>query len=199
VFAEDAVARWVALWALGGCNLALNAVRERASGDTGDVELATDVIMSEVMAGSDGVKFVELYNGTGERQRLEGYELWRYANGHVEKDEAIPLDEYAIKIDGTFVISGDGTKFLEEFKVDSDLAEPANLLGDGDDVYALMHNGDVVDIYGVIGERPPEDTDWNYALKSARRLPNVVSGGPDFDSTEWEFYLWQDASPGDRL
>ena len=63
--------RWVPVVALGGCNLALNAVKPSVL-DTGadstptDPE-ATDLILSEIVEGPGDRKFVEIYNGTGKR------------------------------------------------------------------------------------------------------------------------------------
>lgn len=200
--------RWVAVWALSGCNLATNAVRPSTdrfpadSGTTTGSAVADDVFISEIVDGEDEVKFVELFNPTDEDIDLTSYEIRRYSNGQdFPTEPSLEFDGVIALAGKPFVISGLFAPFDVTYDVDADVVSPETIQGNGNDayelVYALGGAVEVIDVYGVIGE-DGAGTDWDYDRKSARRLPDVISGRVVFDVDEWEITRWGTATPGER-
>lgn len=153
---------------------------------------AQQVILTGLMDGTINFspRAVEIYvDGT---VNLSGYELARYANG-----QSTPTDVTALS--GTYtdefvyIIKDDNdADFTATFGTSGDFSNRilgANLLGNGDDAFAILQGGTVIDVVGVtIGTDPDNYRDsWLY------RNDNT---GPD---GAWVAANWMNVGNNDAL
>ena len=116
----------------------------------------------------------------------------RYSNGGTNPG-SIPLTG-SIAGFGTYVVANNASEFTNEYGFAPD-AESGNASGNGDDVYTLLHNGQIVDVYGVIGVDGSGET-WEYTDSVAQRDPLAIAN-PTFDQGEWTITSGTlDSTPG---
>lgn len=128
-------------------------------------------------------RYISLYNASEESISLSGWVLHRYINGNTyPSGNGANLGELTIAGDDYVVISN---RDLNKYYSRSSDMVSATVSGNGNDVYALYDNfGDLVDVYGTIGE-DGENTSWDYSDALARRIAIDSSG---FSSVEWEYF-----------
>ncbi len=140
------------------------------------------VFISEYVEGTGNNKAIELYNPTDAAVDLTSYKLVRYSNGG-SQPYAVSLAGGTIPARGTYVVvldKRDPTATGQDTMVSPDLAAKANVFlcaiyntnrmmyFNGNDAVTLEHtNGDIYDIFGVVGENPGlgngvgSDGGWN--------------------------------------
>ncbi|UYZ21811.1 chitobiase/beta-hexosaminidase C-terminal domain-containing protein [Mesobacillus jeotgali] len=159
--------------------------------------LASDLIISEYVEGSNSNKAIELYNGTGQAVDLTEYSLELYTNGNQTVGTTL---DFSKQTDiSTTLANG------ETFVIVNASAEPAlKDLGDmthtitfynGDDALVLKHSGTVIDSFGQVGFDP--GSSWGTEAKTAEmtlvRKSTVTSGDTNISDvfvpeTEWDAY-----------
>lgn len=152
-----------------------------------------DLFISEVVEGSSWNKGIEIYNPTQNDIALSQYRVQIYANGSTQPTQTLTPN-------GTLA-AGDVYAFVHiladlDFWFEGDIDGQINF--DGNDAIALTKNGDIIDIFGVIGQDPgingwlgsngAQTTDRTIVRKASITKGNNING-PTFDaSTEWEVY-----------
>lgn len=141
---------------------------------------------------NSGARFIELYNPSNEMQSMNGWQLIRYTNANTSSTKNIQLTGFNIEANSTFVISPNAVEFLAVYGFDPDLGVskggPAD--SNGDDTIVLVNpNGEVVDIFGLIGE---DGSGTNHEFEDGRALRkiSIQKGNPIFNASEWT--IWND-------
>ena len=147
-----------------------------------------NIMITEVADPKNSVsaRFVELYNAGDASINLAGWKLNKYLNGSTSvSGSAVDLSNITIGV-GEFVIianSGYAALFNSVPQI-----ETTYISGNGDDVYELQNNlGEVVDVYGVVGE-DGNGTNWEYLDGRAVRNLNVNLASSIFKNEEWTVY-----------
>lgn len=150
-----------------------------------------NLILSEIAdpagTGADIYRFVELYNAGTHAIDLadEGWNLCRQNNGGTW---------YTVPLTGT--VAAAETYLIAKSRDDFFVAyglypqqENANVDGNGNDVYALFHDGDhasglLIDIYGETNV-DGTDTEWEYTDSRVTRTDAIADPNPTWTATEW--------------
>ena len=151
-----------------------------------------DLFISEYVEGSSNNKAIELYNPTDAALDLTGYMVHIYSNGSPTASKSFDLTGITLGAGETFVIVTDtfaGTGTYDEVQNYGD--GDAVVFFNGDDALAITKNGEIIDVFGIIGEDP--GSNWSvgdgftneYTLV---RKPGVTSGSTVWDPTEWIVY-----------
>jgi len=136
---------------------------------------------------SASARFIELYNAEDFEVILNGWTLLRYTNDSNEPSHVFHLDDYSIAANSTFVVASNLEAFTEIYQRTPDAvgssSSAANSNGD-DNMLLVNPAGEVVDVFGVIGE---DGTGTNHEFEDGRALRNssVIKGNPTFDFSEW--------------
>ncbi len=152
------------------------------------------LILSEIVDHADDTaSFVELRNASSDPLTLDGsWRLRRYTSSAPVESGLPALD---VPPGGTVVIAADQTGFSDAFGVSPD-GVSAIATGNGDDAYALIRDGEVVDLFGeesVDGT----DTPWDYTNGVAARNGSVTVGSTTWLAEEWTLTPGTDAAtPG---
>jgi len=137
-------------------------------------------------------RFIELYNPTDKEQSMNGWQLQRYTNANTSGPKTVELSGFKIAAKSTFVISVNASEFLNVYGFEPDLGVkkggPADSNGD-DNIVLINPYGNVVDIFGLIGE---DGSGTNHEFEDGRAVRNmsILKGNPVFDATEW--LIWND-------
>jgi len=156
------------------------------------------LIITEVVdhPGDPLVRFVEIHNAGDEEASLANVRLRRYANGQSFPIGSVQLTGM-LSPGATIVAAHDTASFHAMYGASPDYASLA-VDGNGDDVYELVDNGVVVDIFGEVavdGTGQP----WEYTDRIVKRAAGVVLGKKVWEPTEWVFSSdGASASPGQR-
>lgn len=155
-----------------------------------EVSVYGDLIISQVVEGSDNNKAVELYNGTAASINLANYSLVQYDNGATQPTATIALSG-TIPSKEAFVISrpanhdpvtcSPAITSLADFTSDK-------LTFNGDDVLVLRKGTQAVDVFGTVSA----DASGSYWAAKARdatvtRKTSVTNASAAFDLSEWTF------------
>jgi hypothetical protein len=137
-------------------------------------------------------RFIEIYNGDDEAINLNGWSIRRYTNANATISSTIDLSGSTINIGQAFVIAVNAAEFETVFGFAPDLSTGSNSPADsnGDDNLELVDSeGNVVDVFGVIGE---DGTGTNHEFEDGRALRNafVVQGNTTYTFSEWQ--IWND-------
>ncbi len=144
------------------------------------------LFISEYIEGSSYNKAVEIFNPTNTTVSLSGYQLKLYGNGNTEPTVTTDLSGEILANDvvvlGSTQITGDSA-----LKPLVDMAVSA-VNFNGDDYFELVKDGELVDSFGVKGER----TSWA-ANTTLVRKPTVASGDKNVSdafvvANEWDSY-----------
>ncbi len=156
---------------------------------TFEVGVGTYLFFSEYIEGSSNNKAVEIYNGTGVDVDLSTYTINLYSSSS---------DRFAasqtITLSGTLA-AGDvyvlyNSSSVDDIKNVGDIASSVTWYN-GDDALALLKNGEIVDVIGVIGVDPGTNWPVNDGATSEFTLVRAASVyGPTttFDESEWVVY-----------
>ncbi len=137
-----------------------------------------------------GARFVELYNSGSEGLSLKGWQLQRFTNANTEVSSTLSLSDYAIGAQETLVISPNATAFENVYGFMPDIVVGTNSPADsnGDDNLQLVDPfGNVIDIFGVIGE---DGSGTNHEFEDGKALRNasVIKGNATYTASEWILY-----------
>ena len=157
----------------------------------GDV---SDLIISEYVEGTNGHKYIEIYNGTGAPVDLSNYKLNLYANGATTATNSTTL--LGTLANGNTIVYKNSSSTI--YNGTAALNPSVNF--NGNDAVSLykISSGSNVDIFGRIGEDP--GSAWTSGLFStvdktlvrkssvtAGITTNPTSGFPTLN-TEWDIY-----------
>ena len=136
---------------------------------------------------STSARFIELYNAEDFEVILNGWTLLRYTNDSNEPSHVFYLDDYRVGANSTFVIASNLEVFSEMYQRVPDAVGSSSSAANsnGDDTMLLVNPaGEVIDIFGVIGE---DGTGTNHEFEDGRALrkSSVNNGSPTFDFSEW--------------
>ncbi|RFA33418.1 endonuclease [Virgibacillus dokdonensis] len=146
--------------------------------EKGDVE-AEDLFITEYVEGSSFNKAIEIYNGTGADVNLANYQLHLYSNGKTEPTNTETL-KGILKNGDVFVLSHrDADAAVQQV---TDLTS-AVVNFNGNDAIALEKNGEIIDVFGEIGD----DSDFAKD-KTFVRNANVSSPTATFRIDQWTDY-----------
>ncbi|GIO27235.1 5'-nucleotidase C-terminal domain-containing protein [Ornithinibacillus bavariensis] len=149
-----------------------------AASTTSDEEnLAEDLFISEYVEGSSFNKAIEIFNGTGDAVNLENYKLELYSNGASSPTQVLPLS--GILEHGDVLVIAHSSASEQILQV-ADMTNNAVINFNGDDAVALKSQDRIIDLLGIIGERPNYGVDKTLVRNSSVTAPNSI-----YDSTEW--------------
>ena len=162
---------------------------------------ATDLFISEYIEASSGNdKLLEIYNGTGTTVSLDGYSINLYSNGSSTASSTYSFSSSAsLTNDSVFSIVNAGA--AAAYKVGT-YVESVVTYFNGNDAIALLKNGVIIDLIGVIGV-DPDGGAWNgtaangsgsTANMTLRRTSNINSPNTTFTMGEWNAYANQQSS-----
>lgn len=136
------------------------------------------LFISEYIEGGGYNKAIELYNSTDTAIDLSSYTLRLYSAGGTTYTE-LTLSG-TIEAGGVFVIANDSAD-LSELIAETDVFTDF-LIHNGDDVYELVKDGEVIDTIGVSG-----DVDWGQNVTLVRKS-SIMVGNATYDPNEWDEY-----------
>lgn len=191
-------------------NIALMAIYEAIVVEV----FAPDLFISEYIEGTSNNKAFEIANFTGAAIDLTAYTIQLYGNGSLTTTRPVQALTGTLNHGEVFVIAGDSItdpgmvaalnaiaaekKLVSDFAVGS-IAESYN----GDDAFALLKNGVIIDVFGTIGFDPGTGWDqYTYGLvadgvtvttvdRTLTRLPGfgpkvgTINNLVAFDPIEW--------------
>ena len=99
--------------------------------------------------------FIEIYNAEASDVNLNGWSIRRYTNENTEVSSILNLEGATIQSQKTFVIAANALEFEQVYGIKPDLEAGTNGPADsnGDDNLVLVDSqGEVVDVFGIIGE-----------------------------------------------
>lgn len=146
-----------------------------------------DLFFSEYGEGSSNNKWLEIYNPTAEAIDLSAYKIILYSNGKTNAQNTLELSGtlnpgevyvvYNSKADQAIQDAGDWSHDVTNFN--------------GDDAVGLYKGETLIDLIGVIGERPKNS--WPAGSGSTLdhtlvRKATVGAPSPVFNPEEWEAY-----------
>ena len=163
--------------------------------------IASDLIISEYVDGSDNNKYIEIYNGTGVAVDMADYFLELYSNGDYSTNLSDNLGAAGILENGeTAVFSNSQASLYSGTHYNTSVAD-----FDGNDLLLLFHSygdyGTAIDAFGVADGNT--DPSWELGGVSSkghtlRRKKSVVSGNIDSSNpnflSEWEQFDSNDVS-----
>ncbi|MFV0237419.1 MAG: lamin tail domain-containing protein [Flavobacteriales bacterium] len=158
-----------------------------------------NLFFSEIADPKDNVRarFVELFNSGNNKIDLSEWKLNIYKNGKI-KPESTSLSGIVYP-KSYFLIGNDQTDYTKAYPEAPIASLFSNkITGNGDDVYELVHEDYVVDIYGVIGEDGTGE-DWEYTDGKAIRKTYITQSNDTWILNEWNIIKpahTKDMSPG---
>lgn len=119
-------------------------------GETVAASSCDELFISEYIEGSSNNKAIEIYNGTGVPVNLANYTLDRYTNGGAAVSATLNLVGTVADGDVFVVVNSNANA---AFQAVADMSDGV-INHNGNDAYALLNNGVIVDIFGNIGCNP---------------------------------------------
>lgn len=143
-----------------------------------------DLMFSEYVEGGGDNKALELYNPTGAALDLTGYSVVLYFNGSTDAGKTLDLTGVTLAAGEVYVICNADLTDKTECDVESQVT-----YFNGDDAIAIIKNGEVIDLIGVIGVDP--GTSWDVNTGSTkdhtlRRVTTIDKPNGTFTASEWE-------------
>lgn len=135
-------------------------------------------------------RFIELYNASESPVALEGWTLRRYTNENITVGSSIDLSNERIESQSTLILSPNSEEFEAVYGFLPDVEVGTNTAADsnGDDTIELVDPfGNVIDIFGVVGE-DGSGTSHEFEDGRALRKPEVTQGNSEYDPNEWIIY-----------
>jgi len=155
---------------------------------SGTPSTITELFISEYGEGGSNNKWVEIYNGTDSAIDLTPYSIELYSNGGTTASQTLDLTG-TLAAGDVYVIMNSSTA-LTNVIAESDTTSSITFFN-GDDALALLKDGVVIDVFGVIGEDPGSawdvgtDTTANHTLV---RKATVTGPTTTWDPNEWDAY-----------
>jgi hypothetical protein len=153
----------------------------------------TDLFISEYGEGSSGNnKWLEIFNGTGEDVDLSDYSIVVYSNGATAATRTYNMTG-TLEDGDVFVITrvAEDTvdaALLAEADVMQSYNDGAIAIWNGNDAVALLKDGVVIDLIGVIGEDPGSAWTWDDGSTKDKVLVReeaILSPNATFTTSEW--------------
>ena len=128
----------------------------------------SELFISEYFEGSGNNKGVEFYNPTSEYIDLSEYTLSRYANGSSAPTDQTQLDDVLAPYSTWVLVNGQTEDvdlgggnispacdpILQDLADQLDNPYPAPTFFNGNDALVLTKNGEIIDVFGKVGEDP---------------------------------------------
>ena len=158
--------------------------------ECGEAGLCDDLIISEYIEGDSHNKAIELFNPSNEAIDLAPYTMELYNNGATDPNQELNLSGLILP-GGTYVIGN--SQATPSLQNTSDVTSQITWYN-GNDALVLSHNGEAIDIMGVVGQFT--DDAWTVSSGGAMaehtlvRKPNVGHGTTDWEEsqTQWDSY-----------
>ena len=135
-------------------------------------------------------RYVELHYTGEEPLSLNGWSLERYTNANTERGSVISLSEFVLDPGDFLLIASNAIAFEQTYGFPPDMEGGPNSPADsnGDDNIVLVDPfGEVVDIFGVIGE-DGSGTAHEFEDGRAFRKAEIFRANPVFHPLEWEVF-----------
>jgi predicted extracellular nuclease len=152
-----------------------------------------DLFISEYIEGSSNNKALEIYNGTGAAVDLSVYSIGLYSNGAVTG--LFTTLSGTLAAGEVFVIANSAANAAILAQADLTFSYVSGQFGvnwNGDDAVALLKNGVVIDVFGVIGTDPgsfwPVNGDGDTVDNTLVRKSTVKTGVTTWDPAQWNVY-----------
>ena len=147
-----------------------------------------NIFFSEYVEGTSTNKALEIYNATGQVVNLDGYEIWKAANGGDwnSDDNELPLDLSGnlIENNDVFVICRSSVPVINECDIIIDgNIHPMNF--NGDDAIGLAYGGVLLDVIGEVGIDPGLGWDINGITDATRDHTLLRDLSVNSGSTNW--------------
>lgn len=160
--------------------------------DLVDEFTSREVFISEIADPDNNSKarFVELFNSGANTISLKNWNLSRYTNANTETSSSINLSENDLEPGATLVIASNGGEFENTYGFSADIIGGTGSAADsnGDDTIVLIDPfGEIIDIFGVVGE-DGSSTNHEFEDGKAVRKSNIVQANPVFNFNEWIIY-----------
>ena len=158
--------------------------------DVGDCTSEPEnIFFSEYIEGSTTNKALEIFNGAGHTVNLDGYEIWKGANGgdwNVDDDEnPLSLNGHTIEDGDVLVICRSSVPVLDECDIIVDTNQhPMNF--NGDDAIGLSYEGVLLDVIGQVGEDPGQGWDIDDISEATRDHTLIRDFSVDAGTIDWE-------------
>lgn len=144
--------------------------------------LATDLIISEYIEGSNFNKAIEIYNGTGVPVNLSDYTLELHSNGAASASQKVTLSGTLEHGDVYVVYHKDADATI---KAVGDLENSIVVNFNGDDPIVLRKSGVVVDSIGQAGARVNNKADVTLVRNSTITKGDTNISDPFDPTSEW--------------
>jgi hypothetical protein len=158
------------------------------------IELKNNIFFTELADpnNNSGARFIEIYNAEEEPINLNGWTIRRYTNANTTVSSTLDLSGQVINARQAFVIAANASEFEIVFGFAPDFAASSNSAAgsNGDDNLELVDSeGNVVDMFGVIGE---DGSGTNHEFEDGRALRNtsVTVGSSLYTFNQW--FIWND-------
>jgi hypothetical protein len=164
--------------------------------DCGAVQGCSQLFFSEYLEGASGNRAIEIFNPLPVAVDLSNYAVNLYSNGNTNVQATLsPIG--LIQPNSTFVIVNQGGG---PNTVDPALQALADTISNvanfsGNDAVELTYNGTAIDIIGVIGVNPGNQTGWLFGNASTMnhdlvRRVDVVAGSTNWTLVSGEFDVY---------
>ncbi len=158
------------------------------------IDLKNNLFFTEIADPDNnrGARFIEIYNAEASDVKLNGWSIRRYTNENTEVSSELNLSGSTIQSQKTFVIAANALEFERVYGFKPDLEGGTNGPADsnGDDNLVLVDSqGEVVDVFGIIGE---DGSGTNHEFEDGRayRKLSISLANPSFTFDEW--IIWND-------
>ncbi len=154
------------------------------------VTTATDLFISEYIEGGGFNKAIEIFNGTGAAVDLSIYKVQLFSNGAATASQTVTLSGTLAHGDVYVIYHADAVQAIKDA---GDLANSNVTNFNGDDAFALLKNDVIIDLIGVVGERPSNPASWAVGTGSTLdytlvRKAGVYQPSATFDPTQWDVH-----------
>ena len=148
----------------------------------------TELYISEYIEGSSSNKAIEIYNPTDAAIDLSSYSVVLYSNGSEEASQTYDMTG-TLEAGEVFVIANSSAVQAILDVADVNFAYPSVPNWNGDDAVALLKDGVVIDVIGVIGVDPGSSWTVGTGSTANHTLVRVVSApNATFTESEWAVY-----------
>ena len=136
-----------------------------------------EIILSQYVEGGSYNKAVEIANTGDAAVTLTGYELAKSSNGGGTWGSTIDLSQVTLQANQVYVLAhGDAS---DAIKAVADITDKSVANFNGDDPIALLKNGEVHDIIGVMG-----DVDFGKDTTLVRNS-DALTPSATYDASQW--------------
>ena len=156
-------------------------------GTEAEVTGPTELFISEYVEGSSNNKYIEIYNPTDHEIDLSAYTVRCYTNGKATATTQNTHNlEGTITAKSTLVLKNSSAKLYTGEAITS---AAANFNGEDGDAISLDKNGEIIDVWGVIGSTADYGKDV-----TMRRKPDVTGPSATLYEDQWTTHNKDDVS-----